>query len=114
MHAVARLLRSMLGATRQGRPRLRLFAVMLMLAAQVGLGAHQFQHYAGLDVDDEDHCALCQVASGQDTGGTPPVVLLPSRTTFYPVDYVPTERAPHRLAVIADYQSRAPPLPVSI
>ena len=93
---------------------IRGFAVMLMLAAQIALGVHQFQHHASLEADSENHCALCQVASGQNTGARPPVVAHPSQTTFYTLRYFPPERVPHRLPVVADYQSRAPPIPVSI
>jgi len=97
-----------------GWSRVRGFAVMLMLAAQIALGLHQFQHYVSLDVDSENHCVLCHVASGQDTGGSPPAVVLPAQTVLYAQSYVPSERALLRLQITADYQSRAPPIPVSI
>jgi hypothetical protein len=101
-------------ATPAGWSRARIFAVTLMLAAQIALGVHQFQHHTGLDTDSESHCALCQAASGQDTGANPPLVVLPPQASFEIRHDLPSERAPHPLPLVADYQSRAPPVPVSI
>ena len=114
MNAVARLLRSMFGATQQGRPRVHLLAAMLMLAAQIALGVHQFQHHINLDADNEDHCALCQIASGLNTGATPPTIAPPAEIVLYTQFVVPQEQALYRIHLSADYQSRAPPISVSI
>ena len=103
-----RLLSGLAAAPRRRFP-VSLSAAALMLAAQFALGVHQFQHYLNLDADAENHCVLCQVAAGQDTGPVPQSIPVPTETVADTQYVIPQESTYYRALSPAGFRSRAPP-----
>ncbi len=90
------------------RGRLFSFLVLFMLlAGQVALGIHQFEHHAALS---SDKC--CAFASSVTPASAPDAILSPGLVGFF--DFGPTEQQlPSIERAVAGFLSRAPPLTTS-
>jgi len=85
----------------------------LLLAAQMALSLHYVEHKFTVDASAGGDCVICQVASTMAPGASGDPVVLPGSPVAERVIAVS-----HDLRVtirpVADFQSRAPPIPVSV
>lgn len=94
--------------------RVRAVVGMVMLAAQLMLLSHQFQHHLRLDFDRADDCVQCQFAATMDAAPASTTVALPNEVVIFRQSALPAEQTLHRYRPAANFNSRAPPISVPV
>jgi hypothetical protein len=89
------------------------FAIAVLVAAQLALALHSFEHRFNPDVFKADECALCQVASTMAAGPASVAISLPN-FEFFVRELGFVAQATRPVIHPAGFSSRAPPLSVSI